>query len=507
MALPAVVDSSNPLPPISRIPLELLSQIFVCANTYDLSIGAHGAVESRGFDWGALLPSHVCRLWREVALCTPRMWTEIQVSDQASNVHLVALFLSRSKDAPLRVLARPCSSNGVQALRLVVPNFHRLELMYLHLPPGLQSAGVLLDETVLAVPRRSHFLKILEIVDRRGDNLPVHQRNPMPVSFNAHHSSRLQELSVIGSPFDWGEHSLPLSLTRLEVHYDGTYGGAYTVGAVVNALKDLAALISLSLRNIFSLENTLDIYPCCKIFLPSLQRISLNSSALACVRFLDLCDLPTGCTKFLRFSHSDTYNKLAPTLNSILHSGTVEFGKQPVYKMSLYSFYRVEFFKRTPSLHAMNDKPNLIIMTDYELMESPQANVFRICHLADSLEGVSELSLEVPLHWRTLGWDRLLQSLPSVESLSISHCSAFLLCEMLFPLTNTPILPRLKRVHLYSVVFEAGSFMQLIADLCRRNVAGLQYRLNTIVLSKCSGDTVLEHLSTLEEVVDVVVVV
>src|ERR1700729_4648142 len=57
------------LSPVRRLPPELLGEIFRYCLPHDYhEKGAHNAV---------MLPSHVCKHWRDVALSTPPLWTNI----------------------------------------------------------------------------------------------------------------------------------------------------------------------------------------------------------------------------------------------------------------------------------------------------------------------------------------------------------------------------------------------------------------------------------------------
>ncbi|TBU36407.1 hypothetical protein BD309DRAFT_818304, partial [Dichomitus squalens] len=85
---------------ISRLPNELLSEIFTCLvrdhnshiedahDTYDRVYGTR-------LQW--IRTTHVCFAWREVALATPRSWSFISVTRRAA----VEALLARSKRAPL----------------------------------------------------------------------------------------------------------------------------------------------------------------------------------------------------------------------------------------------------------------------------------------------------------------------------------------------------------------------------------------------------------------------
>ena len=85
------------LSPVRRIPPELLGEIFrYCLPQNYCEEGSHKAV---------MLPSHICKHWRDVALSTQTMWTNIflHVTDKTfeSRAALVTTWFSRSGGSPL----------------------------------------------------------------------------------------------------------------------------------------------------------------------------------------------------------------------------------------------------------------------------------------------------------------------------------------------------------------------------------------------------------------------
>ncbi|KIM75632.1 hypothetical protein PILCRDRAFT_668588 [Piloderma croceum F 1598] len=93
---------STLLSPVRFLPPELLGEIFryCLPQDYDES-GAHKAV---------MLPSHVCKRWRDVALSTPALWTNmvLHVTDKTleSQTALVTDWVSRSGNLPLSFTLR-----------------------------------------------------------------------------------------------------------------------------------------------------------------------------------------------------------------------------------------------------------------------------------------------------------------------------------------------------------------------------------------------------------------
>jgi len=85
------------LSPVRRLPPELLGEIFrYCLPQNYHEKGAHKAV---------MLPSHVCKHWRDVALSTPTLWTNVvlHVTNETfeSRAALVTTWFARSGGLPL----------------------------------------------------------------------------------------------------------------------------------------------------------------------------------------------------------------------------------------------------------------------------------------------------------------------------------------------------------------------------------------------------------------------
>ncbi|KDQ13429.1 hypothetical protein BOTBODRAFT_55978 [Botryobasidium botryosum FD-172 SS1] len=81
----------NELVPVHRLPNELLGAIFVLAGSTSFQVSG----------WPASFSiSQVCKLWRQVALNTPRLWMNIDVS---AGDELASIYVERSGTAPLNL--------------------------------------------------------------------------------------------------------------------------------------------------------------------------------------------------------------------------------------------------------------------------------------------------------------------------------------------------------------------------------------------------------------------
>lgn len=118
--------SANPLfksQPVSRIPNELLCEVFLyarsaCGLHVRVLVEAFYAKEGRITDdllalWGPhrwITLSHVCRLWRNVAISCPRLWSQIIVT---ANDDRIAAFLQRSQRFPLAFFKSPVAEQPI----------------------------------------------------------------------------------------------------------------------------------------------------------------------------------------------------------------------------------------------------------------------------------------------------------------------------------------------------------------------------------------------------------
>jgi len=92
--------------PVKRIPVEILGNIFYFASRID-SFGKLHTMPSRGISHAhsPLVLLRVCQEWRQIALATPKLFTQLYILDEESiNVpFIILLWLKHSKGAPLEV--------------------------------------------------------------------------------------------------------------------------------------------------------------------------------------------------------------------------------------------------------------------------------------------------------------------------------------------------------------------------------------------------------------------
>ncbi|KIM86640.1 hypothetical protein PILCRDRAFT_815871 [Piloderma croceum F 1598] len=119
------------LSPVQRLPPELLGAIFeLCLPINCYKKGVHRAV---------MLPSHICRHWRSVALSIPRLWSKIvlYVNDWAveSKTALVTAWMSRSGGSSLSISLN--GSNVRPILDVILLHCDRWQHIDLFIPPKM----------------------------------------------------------------------------------------------------------------------------------------------------------------------------------------------------------------------------------------------------------------------------------------------------------------------------------------------------------------------------------
>ncbi|KDQ61419.1 hypothetical protein JAAARDRAFT_190193 [Jaapia argillacea MUCL 33604] len=119
----------NSLVPISRLPSEVLANIFVqYAKQRDLSL--EYAFGRPAVWWIAI--TYVCRYWREVAVATPSLWCSLPFH----RPKWVPEMITRSKMAPLEVNVTSQFSRLMPQIRMALEHMSRIRDLVLELKPS-----------------------------------------------------------------------------------------------------------------------------------------------------------------------------------------------------------------------------------------------------------------------------------------------------------------------------------------------------------------------------------
>ena len=116
-------SAQNTYVPVSRLPAEILSEVFLCIVESSLQHGDFGFVA------GTFWFRQVCKRWNEVAVGFPQLW----VHWVARAVRAWPLFKARSKDAPIFLTWHPyhssTSGRGILADPAILPRIHQLDFV------------------------------------------------------------------------------------------------------------------------------------------------------------------------------------------------------------------------------------------------------------------------------------------------------------------------------------------------------------------------------------------
>ncbi|KAG2131620.1 uncharacterized protein EDB93DRAFT_1311537 [Suillus bovinus] len=138
MQIPAPNNALQRTSPINKLPLETLHDIF--------KLGVSCRNSQKRIDF-AVLVSHVCRKWRNVAISSSSLWTDITIT--SDNMHDV------DSDVQLAIVNKSLIRAREFAFRSgVFPLFVRLKLLTIHNSKVLRSGtGIIMDWLRLVLPR------------------------------------------------------------------------------------------------------------------------------------------------------------------------------------------------------------------------------------------------------------------------------------------------------------------------------------------------------------------
>lgn len=308
----------NSLLPVACLPPEILGQILIC-----LAAKEPTRYTVRGSHHHWLEVTHVCHSWREVALNTPRLWSDIEIG--SSSIDCVEAFLTRSKHAPLHIRGYPpyAPQKWIPIIRRIIEECTRAETIALTLSEPIY------EDILGHLPSSMPLLRTLEISYTKSED------NSSPIPFVNCATPALRELTVALYRFEWAKDFIPRSLTHLRITYL-SYTTSAPCSEVAAAISNLPELRQLVLKDVLAAlpESTSQLPPARHtITLPHLEEIHLSASALACVHFLEHCELPASTKILLSFRAMCSDSTIPLLVSPLLHkldASIVDDGKQAV---------------------------------------------------------------------------------------------------------------------------------------------------------------------------------
>ncbi|KAJ7906196.1 hypothetical protein B0H13DRAFT_2662920 [Mycena leptocephala] len=194
--------------PVLTLPNEIVSEIFICfLPDYPLCPPVLGLLSPN-------LLTHICRLWRQIALTTPALWRAISLyylhCDFESHIHMLRSWLDRSGNCPLSITMDDYDAISHNAfLEAILP--HRARWEYVQL--------VIMRGDLLVIEGPMPLVRSLDIKVYEGNT---------PVSSVALEAPRLRTATLWD--FDYPPCLLPWShLTSLTLVAKEPYECAYVL--------------------------------------------------------------------------------------------------------------------------------------------------------------------------------------------------------------------------------------------------------------------------------------
>ncbi|KAF7984638.1 hypothetical protein HWV62_12871 [Athelia sp. TMB] len=265
---------------IHSFPPEILAEIFFYFKRNWFDYQSRTAQKPYGRD-GLILPTHVCRHWRQVALSTPFLWNHVFVSADlayavttTSKVERAQAWVTRAGDCPLYMYLQ-CSSAKYEAtwnalLQVVLPTSRRWKRAVIVLQTGADFSSI------------RNKLPLLETLDIRSFNYvaePTDDFEIMPMLTNL-------SLTPVGA---WvGAHTFPW--TQLTT-FDGN-GHEITVQQSHHLVSKMPNLTSLNVSLLYEPNPSTSITS--PLRFPQLESLNLTAGGdggIDC--FLNVLEFPS----------------------------------------------------------------------------------------------------------------------------------------------------------------------------------------------------------------------
>lgn len=279
--------------------------------------------------------SHVCHLWREVALSLPRFWSDFAVTD----AELTEVMLARSKQAPLDVRLYPSCSLKVPVQR-VLGQLHRIRFLSFTTRPSLKlrsyivghSAPLLQSLTYSVGPRLYYDTDDEELSDEEAfDDTAagtVFDHVDMPA---------LRDLTLKNSNRPWSSPLLKPTLTKLSWVESprGTASKDCPIPDVLRVLSSMPLLEELNLGGVLPprVENPSALPKPCH--LPHLQTLFAKEAASSLTWLLSYVTYPPG-TQIYMLCTDNTEDTLPSLLGALHTNSTSPDGSQSAQLASIY---------------------------------------------------------------------------------------------------------------------------------------------------------------------------
>ncbi|KAI0044991.1 hypothetical protein FA95DRAFT_183472 [Auriscalpium vulgare] len=297
--------------PISRLPPELLAQIFsLCADADRIAadyVDEHDTPESHASSLMAI--THVCHAWRALALDCPFLWSFVDFTLGEARASEI---VRRARSAPLAFFGGIMGS-GTDAVRLIVENKARIASL------RLRAHGRVFGALFKGLGGDMPTLERLELTEDDEDDhgqRDVAQPDSdtpdapdavggVPAQVAALHMPRLRHLTLVSeTALDWSALQLPaLESLAVKLQQSAPFQPPPSLGTVLSALEGMPGLKTLSISNDLPaapshslLPSTPWVGPERPVALPHLEQLELGGGLVACAHLLTHIVAPQGVT-------------------------------------------------------------------------------------------------------------------------------------------------------------------------------------------------------------------
>jgi hypothetical protein len=420
-------------PPISRLPTEILADIFEHA----IALG-----QTRFFSHDVQLRRlvRVCRQWRAVTMAYPRLWGSLVFT----SVEATALMLRRSKESPLVVKAdfiqkRKSKPPVKQAVFLALSNISRIRVLHIN------GSRRFLERLISAVMyQRAPLLESLCLTSWVYDTHEI----TLPQLLFADTTPRLRHFSVSFISVSW---RLPLlcNLTHLEIRYSTSPPALVEFHDVLTRCPALSTLIVINALPAAS-EQLLP-----PVFLPLLLHLNLAGDLTGCEVVMHTISFPRTTAVTLDLARAP--GALLPHFFSHLRD-RVSTITRLCLKIDCISIL-VQAWTADP-IAIRDPPPDLLVRGWYNV-----SFFHEICE-GFALTQLVNLEVEVSSHWEC---EAVLNTLQNVQALTVRNPDVGVPISILKPMPGRVVpLPGLRELTLGGVTTKLNTIPDLWACLMLR---------------------------------------
>lgn len=277
---------ANSLQPISRLPNEVLLEVFQESTDQNWTASWQ---DGRLSDHSRIQILHVCHRWYSIGVNCPSLWTTYEAM---GSVEWTKEVLRRASGLPLRVTFRDTSPNKSDSLPLLMARMPQIEELRL----GISYLNCLqFEREIMPFVQSPESLKTLHL-SVEGDEVSTPQILKLSSLFPGHLPT-LQRLSINSNIHIEGRISAP-GLRHLELAQIQWGNEGFTeVGVLLASLREMPLLETVQLSHVVSCRGAdppNGQQACGAILLPSIRSFSMREPFVdAVVHILQMIQIPS----------------------------------------------------------------------------------------------------------------------------------------------------------------------------------------------------------------------